>query len=218
MRVLVVDDHEMFAQSVKHLLGTSYKVSAVTSGTEALKTLSDQRCDVVLLDHNLPDVDGLTILKVIQALPTPPPVIMLSGNDSANLLQEAKRLGAAGFLHKSLPAEELLSAVRRVASGQSYGIDDSFKSTDSFQTNDIIDTRKFNAVVIDELGITQRQLDVLLLLMQGDANKTIARKLGIADSTVKTHVKTLFQVLKVNNRVACCNRVTELGLLVEPTL
>ena len=77
----------------------------------------------------------------------------------------------------------------------------------------LLNTEGVNGRIVRELGITGRQIEVLQLLVAGMPNKTIASQLGIAESTVKTHVKSLFQVLKVNNRVACQNRARDLGLL-----
>ena len=204
----------MFAQSLTLLLGTVHEVVVATSGSEALERISEQRPSAVLLDHKLPDIDGLTVLKVIQALPNPPPVVMLSGEDCSQLINSAKKLGASGFLHKSLPAEELLRAIDMLGKGSQYWTYDQ-SSTSADDISNASESRCLNTLVVNRLGITTRQLDVLELLVQGHSNKVIANQLGIADSTVKTHIKMIFQTLKVNNRVACLNKAIELGLLDE---
>ncbi len=215
MHILVVDDHAMFAESIKMLLGTSYQITTAVTGSEAIAVVTANKPGIVLLDHNLPDIDGITLLKVIQALPSPPPVLMVSGTENMQLVVESRRQGAAGFLHKSLPAESLLNAIIKVRAGESVWPDsDNSTQPDAHQPDRTPsqDLQQFNRLVVEQLGITDRQLDVLTLMVQGDPNKTIARKLGIAESTVKTHIKSLFHLLKVNNRVACHNKMIELGL------
>lgn len=220
MRILVIDDHAMFAESIKILLGTNHEISTAVTGSEAIAKISEQAPSVILLDNDLPDIDGLTLLKVIQALPEPPPVLMITGSDSMSLVRDARRAGAVGFLHKSLPAESLIDAVDQVANGASIWPDAQDASSHEKDSRGApvagmptLDVGRFNRQVMDQLGITDRQLDVLRLMAVGDPNKIIASKLGIAESTVKTHVKSLFQQLKVTNRVACHNKAMELGLL-----
>ncbi|MEM7258469.1 MAG: response regulator transcription factor [Pseudomonadota bacterium] len=214
MRILVVDDHAMFAESIRLLLGARHKINTAASGSDALAQITSEMPQVVLLDHNLPDIDGLTLLKVVQALPEPPPVLLLSGSDDVSLVDAARQTGAVGFLHKSLPADALIDAIEKVAAGDSVwpaaGVQD---GQDNPDTSVALTPHEVNSRIVRELGITERQIDVLRLLVTGLPNKTIASRLGIAESTVKTHIKSLFHVLKVKNRVACHNRARELGLL-----
>ncbi|OED37973.1 hypothetical protein AB833_21575 [Chromatiales bacterium (ex Bugula neritina AB1)] len=214
MHILVVDDHAMFAESIKILLGADHDISMASNGTEAIAAITTQKPAVVLLDINLPDIDGLTLLKVIQALPAPPGVLVVSGAENMQLANEARRAGAAGFLHKSLPAEALLQAIKKIESGENAWPEaDSITPETNESKNRSDELLQFNRLVVEQLGITNRQMDVFTLLAQGDPNKTIARKLGIAESTVKHHLKMLFQSLNVNNRVACHNKMIELGIL-----
>ncbi len=214
MKILVVDDHAMFAESIKLLLASHHQIATAIDGKSAIAHLTSESQGIVLLDQHLPDIDGITLLKVIRALPSPPPVILLSGNQDSALMNTARQSGAAGFLHKSLPAEALLKAIEKVANGQTVwpNVSDHQEPADTEHVSAMA-TKEVNAQLVQELGITERQIDVLQLLVAGLPNKSIASQLGIAESTVKTHIKCLFQALKVNNRVACHNRATELSLL-----
>ncbi len=214
MKILVVDDHAMFADSIKLVLGTRHQITTVPDGSTAILKVSADKPGMVLLDQHLPDIDGLTLLKVICALPEPPPVLLLSGSEDAALKDAARHSGAAGFLHKSLPADALIEAIDKVGAGEMIW-SSSAEAPDSHGCSaaNIVNHERVNDRIVKELGITGRQIDVLKLLVAGMPNKSIANQLGIAESTVKTHVKSLFQVLKVTNRVACQNRARDLGLL-----
>ena len=214
MQILVVDDHKMFAESIELLLAAQHQVTTVSDGSAAITQVTADKPDIVLLDQRLPDIDGLTLLKVIHALPDPPPVILLSGSEDVALIDAARRDGAAGFLHKSLSAEALIEAINLVGTGGTIWPQlEAASVTEGAGESHLLNTEGVNGRIVRELGITGRQIEVLQLLVAGMPNKTIASQLGIAESTVKTHVKSLFQVLKVNNRVACQNRARDLGLL-----
>ena len=211
MKVLLVDDHAMFAESIRLLCRSICDVTTVNTGTDALTQVSQERPDAVLLDQALPDIEGLTLLKLIRALPNPPPVLFLSGDDDPKLIASARESGAAGYLHKSSNAEALLDAVAQIKQGHDVWPASASQPTDTVCAPHY--SQLVNIRLIKELGITDRQYDVLALMVSGLPNKTIASNLGIAESTVKTHVKSLFQTLKVSNRVACHNKARELGIL-----
>jgi len=207
MDILVVDDHAMFAESLKLVLGAEHCIQIVGDGTSAIGYLSSKLPDIVLLDYGLPDSDGLSLLRVIHALSKPPPVLLLSGTEDQTLIGSARNLGAKGFLHKSMHPKDLLDAIRVLENGGSIWPDL------PEHVGSQLPSSKYNVAIARNMGLTERQMDVLVELCAGYSNKMIARQLGITESTVKSHMKTVFTVLKVNNRVACSNRATELGLL-----
>jgi len=214
MKILLVDDHAMFADSLKTVLASHYTVTTVSCGQDALTALSTVHHKIVLLDQNLPDLDGLTLTKVFRSLPDPPSILLLSGDNDYSLIRAAKQAGACGFLHKSLSAKDLLKAVERVRSGASIWTE----SNNVCNELNLIEPERdshWNHQIIRQMGITERQLEVLKLMSNGLSNKAIARELSIAESTVKTHVKSLFQVLKATNRMTCYQRAMDLGLLVD---
>ncbi len=210
MRILVVDDHAMFSESLRVLLGSTYDITTSPNGREALLEISNQCPAGILLDQDLPDIDGITLLKVINALPSPPPVLILTGCTEARLIDDARRAGAAGILHKSMPAATLMDALSKLMAGEAIWPDESNRSSIANRSD-----KGLVNVVAQDLGITKRQLEVLRLLTKGLPNKTIGRELHIAESTVKTHIKILFNLLKVNNRVACYHKALQLGLVEE---
>ena len=211
MKILLVDDHAMFAESIRLLFRCTHRVTTVNSGTDALTQVSQERPDAVLLDQALPDVDGLTLIKLIRALPSPPPVLLLSGNNDPKLIASARESGAAGYLHKSSNAEALLDAVAQILQGHDVWPANTNQPSETVGAPQY--SQSVNRRLIKELGITDRQYDVLALMVSGLPNKTIANNLGIAESTVKSHMKSLFHTLKVSNRVACHNKARELGIL-----
>jgi DNA-binding NarL/FixJ family response regulator len=210
MDILVIDDHTMFAESLKLLLGVEHSMHIACDGTTAIESLSKKVPDIVLLDHGLPDSDGLTMLRVIQALPEPPPVLVLSASEDQSVIQSARELGAKGYVHKSMHPKELLNAIRTLEQGG-----DIWSELPALHSRPGKKTLPYNQYVARNLGLTDRQMDVLVELCQGHSNKVIARELGIAESTVKSHMKSVFSVLGVGNRVACANRANELGLVVR---
>ncbi len=127
------------------------------------------------------------------------------------MIDAARHNGAAGFLHKSLSADALIASIDQVEAGQA--IWPLLAEVSATGESDLLNSKDVNLQIVKELGITDRQIEVLQLLVAGMPNKLIAHQLGIAESTVKTHVKSLFQVLKVKNRVTCQNRARDLGLL-----
>ena len=213
MKILLVDDHAMFADSIRLLFKIGFRVTTVTSGADALMHIAGERPDTVLLEQALPDIDGITLLKFIRALPDPPAVLFLSGNDDPELIAKAREAGAVGYLHKSLKAQALLDAVEKVKQGYNVWPADNRQSQAAILTEQ--QSQSVNRQLVKELGITERQLDVLRLMVSGLPNKVIAKNLGIAESTVKTHVRSLFCALKVSNRMACHNKARELGILLD---
>lgn len=217
MTILVVDDHAMFADCVVSILSRKFEIKSVASGSDALAEISSSHLTLVLLDYNLPDIDGITLLKVIKSLPCPPAILLLSGETSYGLINTARQAGANGFLHKSLSADVLTDAVEKINLGESVWPDFG-ELTPSGNNSDQDITVCWNQDIARKIGVTERQLDVLQLITQGLSNKAIARELNIAESTVKTHVKSLFRLLKASNRVDCFYRARNLGLVREKYL
>ncbi len=212
MTILLVDDHAMFADCLALVLGGKHKIKAVASASDALTELSASPPALVLLDYNLPDIDGVTLAKIIRALPNPPPVLLFSGDTNECLVTAARQAGASGFLHKSLPAEALMDALERVQAGETVW-PETIDASDSGDPKTLNGNTNWDHHIVRQLGITDRQFEVLQLMTNGLSNKAIARELYIAESTVKTHVKSLFHILNANNRTACFNKARDLGLV-----
>lgn len=197
-RVLLVDDHALFAQGLAGLLHQEALASEVTTAatvSDAVDLLA--RCkdiELVLLDLSLDGESGLVLLPRLAGTGTAPPVVIISSSDDPATVQSARAAGASGFLAKSAGRSALVRMVRAVRRGDGYfpgGL----------------------APAASELPLTPRQMDVLLLLARGFPNKRICQSLNLTEHTVKTHLKAIFTQLGVHNRTECVNLARERGWL-----
>lgn len=183
--ILLVDDHLLFADSVKFMLESSDMDSVVQvypSLSGAIEVLaSDVRVDLVLLDYAMPDINGLEAISRIRAVRPAVKVAFLSGLDEPQIVNEALRLGAVGWLPKSMSGESLVSILKLILSGQRYMPADLLLSG-------------------QETPLTPREQDVAALLAQGFADKEIAEKLSLQTGTVKVHVKSILRKFSTSNR------------------
>ena len=202
-RILLVDDNADHLKGVKELISceTSYDVvGATTSANVAINLIKKYRPDIVLMDINMPEKDGLQAIQEIEKLELDVRVIALSGYDDADLIFRAMKLGAKGYVLKTMASAQLIYAIDEVAAGKVYlpsalssrffeYFQRSFKNEASaFQEENLLSY------------LTGREEEVLELLTQGNNYKGIASKLFISETTVKTHVNNIFQKLQVNDR------------------
>jgi len=212
MKVLVIDDHALIRDAlrgvVKELKDDAVIIEAA-NGQQAMRLL-DQHSDLglILLDLNLPDRNGFDLLADLrERYPATAAVVLSAFNDRDNVAR-ALDLGALGFIPKSATREVMLSALRLIFSGGIY------------IPTDIL-VRRETAPVLPpanprDLGLTDRQVDVLALMMQGKSNKAICRALDLAEPTVKNHVTAILKALKVTNRTEAVIAVGTLGWDLSP--
>lgn len=193
--LLLVDDHRIYLDGLAlalRELTTTTQIDTAQSAAQA-RTLQQQNdYDLILLDLNLPDESGLSVLRDWQQQAIASPVAMLSASDSGHDIQQALKAGALGFISKSADGNVLREQVARLLLGESLPAPATLASGE---------------------GPTPRQQEILLLLAEGQSNKLISRQLSISEDTIKTHLKTLFQLLNVHNRTACVNAARERGWL-----
>ena len=222
MKVLVIDDHALIREALrgvlKELKGDAIIVEAST-GREALDLLGDQPdFGLILLDLNLPDRDGFAVLADLrERYPAISTVVLSAFNDRENVAR-ALDVGALGFIPKSSTREVMLSALRLILSGGIYippdilvrrGAAPSSPPSDAGGTGSRPQSPR-------DLGLTERQVDVLALMMQGKSNKAICRTLDLAEPTVKNHVTAILKALKVTNRTEAVIAVGALGWDLRP--
>ena len=204
MKVLVADDHEL----VRDMLAAFLE----REGDFDLTTVSDYRAaaeairsrgpfDLVLLDYQMPGMNGLDGLTEAMRLNEPLPVALMSGTADKRIADGALKAGAAGFLPKSMPAKSLVHAVRFMLAGEQY-------APIAFMTAP--DAEPEAHPLADKLS--PRELEVLEGLCNGQANKEIARDLGLAEVTVKLHVRTLGRKLGARNRTHAAMIAKEAGM------
>src|SRR5262245_38193724 len=225
MKILVVDDHPMMADALRLALLTLERAADVVCVGDlagALAASAEDTFDLALLDLGLPDCAGHDGLARLREERPYLPVVVVSGANDPEVIVSALDLGAMGYIPKTAAREVLLNAVRLVASG---GI---------FVPVEALRTRAPRAAAAEaaapaqppadapppkltahELGLTPRQGEVLSLLLKGLSNKLIARKLDIAEGTVKVHVTAVLQALEVSTRTQALIAATRLGLRLE---
>ena len=208
MHILLVDDHALIRDAVRAILAEvagDAVVDEADSGHRAMELL-DSTADgqLVILDLGLPDSDGLELLKKIRERRPATAVVVLSSSTETRLMAEALDAGATGFIPKSAPRPVMVSALRLILAGGIYIPPEAWPS----RQKDVPPAPVVHAPSPAELGLTERQLHVLALLVRGHSNKSIARALGIAEVTVKHHVTALMRALQVSNRTEAALAIT----------
>ena len=217
-RILLVDDNADHLRGVKELISleTGYDVvGTTTSANVAINLIKKHRPDIVLMDINMPEKDGLQAIQEIEKLELDTRVIALSGYDDADLIFRAMKLGAKGYVLKTMASAQLIYAIDEVAAGKVYL--PSALSSRFFEYFQRSFKNEASAVQEENLlsYLTSREEEVLELLTQGITYKGVANKLFISETTVKTHVNNIFQKLQVNDRTQAVLYAINNGFLTK---
>lgn len=218
MKLLIVDDHGLVREGLKAILGQS---DLKAECLEAWDEISIWQClkqhpdvNLVLLDIQLPGLSGMDLLKRIAKEHPAMPIIMLSADHDSNTVSQALQWGASGFMPKNSLNQVLISAIRLVLAGGVYIPPEALlKSVPKPQPS----PSNKAALQLDSLGLTNRQLDVLRLLVKGLSNKRISRQIDLAEATVKIHIRGILRTLGVTNRTEALVRLTEMGYRIAET-
>ena len=210
MKLLVIDDHPIVLEGLAALLGQLSDEAIVLTAHDAKEGLSlledHPDLDIVLLDLVLPGLSGhLAISEFGRKRPSLPIVVLSSSEDPADV-KKALTLGALGYVPKSASQKTLLSAIRLVLNGELYVPPLVIDRPEG--ENDPRERKAANAA-----RLTERQIEVLALLSQGQSNKTIAARLNLAEKTVKIHISAIFRALNVVNRTQAAAVGRETGLI-----
>ncbi|MFF3030968.1 response regulator [Streptomyces rubiginosohelvolus] len=213
IRAMVVDDDALVRLGLTDLLDSDDAIEVVaqaTDGLHAIEQATAHRIDVALVDVRMPRMDGIAATRRLRALPHPPKVITLTTFDLDEYVYDALAAGADGFLLKDTDPAEILRAVHLVAAGSAMlhpaaarRLIDRYHHTGrprATQAQSRIDL------------LTPREKDVLALLAEGGTNADIAQRLGMQESTVKSHVSRILTTLGVNNRVQAALLARDAGL------
>lgn len=213
LRVLVADDHRLFRQGLIGLMQTRRDlidvVGEAATGREVLSQAERLRPDVVLMDICMPDIDGLAATAQLrQSLPGTAVVILTASELDAHLY-EAVQLGTAGYLLKSLDAEELFELLAGVARGEPA-------VTRTMAARMLRSVAQHNAQArLETPVLTEREVDVLRLVAQGASNARVAEQLFITTNTVKAHLKNILEKLQLQNRTQAAAYAVRNGLFVS---
>jgi DNA-binding NarL/FixJ family response regulator len=203
LRVLLIDDNANHLRGIKELINleSCYEVvGTTTSANLGINLIKKYHPDIVLLDINMPEKDGLQTIQTINKLNLSTRVIALSGYDDSDLIYRAMKLGVRGYVLKTMASVKLINAIEEVASGKIYL--PTVLATRFFEYFQSSAKEEAKASEGENLlnTLTMRENEVLELLTEGINYKSIAGKLIISETTVKTHVNNIFQKLQVNDR------------------
>ncbi len=202
-RVLLIDDNADHLRGVKELitLESCYEVvGTTTSANIGINLAKKYHPDIILMDVNMPEKDGLQAIQEIEKLDLDIRIICLSGYDDADLIFRAMKIGAKGYVLKTMASAQLIYAMDEVAAGKIYLPTALTSRFFEYFQNSFREDTKASAEENLLTYLTAREEEVLDLLTQGNNYKAIAGKLFISETTVKTHVNNIFQKLQVNDR------------------
>lgn len=186
--ILIADDHSIVAGGIAAILNTTDHlniIGVVDDGQKVLNTVSETPVDLVLLDINMPVMNGIECTRRLKAQHPDTKVIVVTMYNRKQFIRELFEVGADGCVLKSNSGKELLSAIERVVSGKTY----------FDQLNDFIDAPK----EFKEFRLSEREIEIIELIAEGVTSKEIASRLFISEHTVKTHRKNIFQKTNVSD-------------------
>jgi DNA-binding NarL/FixJ family response regulator len=209
IRIVLADDHTIVRDGVAHLLNAEADFEVVgqaSDGLQVIELVARLKPDVVLMDLQMPNLDGVSAIKSIKAADDQIKIIILTTYDTDEYILEGIRAGARGYLLKDVPKEELCRSIRLVNQGHSL-------------MQPSLTARFFNLLAQREskgsevAALTERELEVVRLIARGDRNKEIAQKMAISEGTVKGYVATILQKFGVTDRTQAAMYAVQKGLI-----
>ena len=210
IRVMITDDHPVVREGLSAMLSREKDIEVVAeaaNGNEAIVKARDLKPDIVLMDLRMPEVDGVEAMRRIRTENTDIKFIVLTTYDNDEYIFQGIEAGARAYLLKDSPREEMFKAIRVVSEGGSM--------IEPAVAGKVLD--RFAAlsrqVQIPE-ALSEREVEILKLIAQGTSNKIIATSLNIGESTVKTHIQSIFNKLGVNDRTEAVTEAIKKGIII----
>lgn len=203
IRVLLADDHPLVLEGVKSFIESFDHIEVVgtaTNGNQALEQFDALRPDVVVMDLNMPELNGLTATEIMLERNPEAKVLILSMHNSVEYISTAMRHGARGYILKDVPTEEIVTAIETVYAGNKYFCG----STEQLLQPGKTDRRE---------PLTSREQTILLQLASGKSNKEVARDLEISHRTVETHRQNIKRKLGISTAAGLTRYAIEHGVL-----
>ena len=201
VKVLIVDDHTVFCEALSSLLTIKGEVDVVgiaSNAEDAFKKVKQLNPDVVLMDIELKDSDGIQTTRIIKEKHPDTEVIILTMHTDEQYLLEAMQAGAKGYILKDFPSSLLLEAIKYVAEGKS--LFDPTSSSRVLNELKFLLNKKRQLTGEKDSSLSKREVEILKLIAEGYTNKEIAQKLYLSEHTVRNHISNIFLKLNCNTR------------------
>lgn len=217
LKIFVVDDNTNHSAGIRQLIEMEQGMKVVgvaTSGQEAIQKIAKVEADIILMDLNMPEMDGIsTIEKILEEKPELK-ILTLTGYDDPDLVFRAMQSGAKGYILKTMVTSQLRQAIQDVIQGKVFlPVTLATKFFDEFQNKQTKTSRPDPVRQALLNYLTNREKEVLALLTEGITYKGVADRLVISETTVKTHVNNIFQKLQVNDRTQAVLYALKHGLV-----
>ena len=196
IKAMLADDHVLVREGIKHLLeydGTVEVIQEANNGIECIEKLADVSPDILLLDINMPDMNGIEVLEELKRREHPVKILILTVHNEIEYLIRAVDIGADGYILKDSGTAELKQAITTIINGESYIQPSLLPALNSRLINRDIDKEKLES-------LTKHELEILIQVAGGMFNKEIAINLNISERTVKNHISNIFKKIDVSDR------------------
>ncbi|MBT3315360.1 MAG: response regulator transcription factor [Anaerolineae bacterium] len=210
IRILIVDDHLIIRDGLRLIFDTVPEfelIAEASNGEDALIQVDAHLPDVVLMDLQMPVMDGITAIEMLRRTHPELAIVILTTYKENDLLLRGLKAGARGYLLKDTDRQTLINAIQAAARGETLLQPEILQRALSFQEEEA------DADDTVESPLSEREQEVLMMVADGARNKEIAYKLGITERTVKAHLSHIFQKLDVDSRAAAVARATRGGIL-----
>ncbi len=216
IRLMLVDDHQLFRQGIKSILQRHDDIEVVAEASdaqEALKIAEDVAPDLILMDLNMPGLDGLEACRHFKSRLPSTRIIIVTVSRDLNSIVNAVKAGASGYVTKDMDADKLLTTIRRVYKEGSLlepmladRLLNEFSNLSQLSEDSGLESGIFTS-------LSPREQEILRLVADGKPNKIIAAELSISEHTVRNHISNIFQKLHVNNRTEATVLALKRGLI-----
>ncbi|MFC2002111.1 response regulator [Chloroflexota bacterium] len=209
IKILIADDHPVVREGLSTMLSREQDIQVVgeaENGTEAIKKAGELQPDIILMDLRMPEIDGVEAMRQIKVKNPDMKFIVLTTYDNDEYIFKGIEVGARAYLLKDAPREELFKAIRAIYRGESL--------IQPAVAGKVLDRlAELSRQVRAPERLSEREVEVLILIAKGTGNKLIATSLCIGESTVKTHIQSIFQKLEVNDRTEAVTEAIKKGII-----
>ncbi|MFY9279403.1 MAG: response regulator transcription factor [Caldicoprobacterales bacterium] len=200
IKVMIADDHSLMRKGLQQILELEKDIQVIAQakdGNEAVEKALQSKPDIILMDINMPVKNGMQAINELKKNGCTARIIVLTIHEDREYLRKSMKAGASGYIMKDAESDHLIEAIRAVYNGETYIhpniTNDLIKENNDINSSDIIKK-------LEQDNLTQREIEVLLLIAEGKNNREIADELYISDKTVKNHVSNIFKKIDVSDR------------------